>query len=193
VLFSHPADFTPVCTTEFMAFAKAFPEFQKRGVEIIGLSIDSVFSHIAWVSNIEEKFGVSIPFPVIADLDMKVATAYGMVHPDASDTQAVRAVFFIDPEQKLRAMIYYPLANGRSIKEILRLIDSLQTGDKHNVATPEGWEPGQQVIVKPPATHADAKERLGKPGCVDWYFTQTRSLTSTCRVLVARPVLGLSR
>ncbi len=171
VLFSHPADFTPVCTTEFIAFAKAFDEFQKRGCELLGLSIDGVQSHIAWAENIEKNFGVKIPFPIIADLSMKVARAYGMIHPDADDTQTVRTVFVIDPDQKVRAMIYYPLANGRSVQEILRLLDALQTGDKHNVATPEGWKPGDKVLVKPPSTQEGAKERLGQPGCIDWYIT----------------------
>ena len=175
VLFSHPADFTPVCTTEFLAFAKRFDEFQKRNTQVIGLSIDSIYSHIAWVRNIEEKFGVKIPFPVIADLDMKVAKLYGMIHPNASDTSAVRAVFVIDPEQKMRAMIYYPLTNGRSIDEVLRLVDALQTTDKHQVATPENWHPGEEVIVPPPTTQADADKRVREPYEVtDWYFSKKK-------------------
>jgi peroxiredoxin (alkyl hydroperoxide reductase subunit C) len=127
ILFSHPADFTPVCTTEFVAFTGIYPELQKRGVDLIGLSIDSNFSHIAWVRNIEEKLGVKIPFPIIADIDMKVASKYGMVHPGASNTQAVRAVFIIDDKGVLRAMLYYPMSNGRNMDEILRLVDALQT------------------------------------------------------------------
>ncbi|MFZ5514010.1 MAG: peroxiredoxin, partial [Pseudomonadota bacterium] len=122
VLFSHPADFTPVCTTEFTAFAKAHKDFQAINCELLGLSIDSHYSHIAWDRNIEEKFGVKITFPIIADLSMNVAKAYGMVHPGASDTQAVRATFIIDPNGVLRAMLYYPMSNGRSIPEILRLV-----------------------------------------------------------------------
>jgi peroxiredoxin (alkyl hydroperoxide reductase subunit C) len=171
VLFSHPADFTPVCTTEFMAFAKAYPEFQKLNCELLGLSIDSNFAHIAWVRNIKEKFGVDIPFPIIEDLSMRVAHAYGMIQPGASDTSAVRATFVIDEKGVLRAMVYYPMSNGRSIPEFLRLVTALQTSDKHGVATPEGWKPGDKVIVPAPKTAADAETRMKEGGeCVDWYF-----------------------
>ncbi len=171
VLFSHPADFTPVCTTEFMAFARRAEEFRARNCELLGLSIDSTYSHLAWVRNIREKFGVDIPFPIIADLDMKVATAYGMIHPGAADTSTVRATFVIDDRGVLRAMLYYPMTNGRSIDEILRLVSALQTTDAHHVATPEGWQPGEQVIVPPPATVAAAEQRLQEGHeCVDWYF-----------------------
>ena len=171
VLFSHPADFTPVCTTEFMAFAQAHDEFQALGADLLGLSIDSTFSHLAWVRNIQDKFGVAIPFPIIADLSMRVAHAYGMVMPGASDTSAVRATFLIDPQGVLRAMVYYPLSNGRSVPEVLRLLTALQTSDAHGVATPEGWRPGAPVIVPPPKTAAAAEAR-GAEGydCVDWYF-----------------------
>jgi peroxiredoxin 2/4 len=173
VLFSHPADFTPVCTTEFMAFAKKHEEFKKRNTEVIGLSIDSIFSHIAWVRNIKEKFDVEIPFPIIEDLKMEVARKYGMLQPGASDTQAVRAVFFIDPEQKLRAMVYYPLSNGRSIDEFIRVLDAMQTSDKYKVATPENWKPGDKVIVPPPATQKAAEERVNSEYEVtDWYFSK---------------------
>ena len=172
VLFSHPADFTPVCTTEFMAFAKMAPEFNKRNYELLGLSIDSHHSHIAWMRNIKEKFGVEIPFPIIADLKMEVAQAYGMIHPGAADTSAVRATFMIDPEGILRAMVYYPMSNGRSIPEFLRLLDALQTSDEHGVATPEGWKPGDKVIVPPAATAEAAEERMNSDDydCVDFYF-----------------------
>ena len=173
VLFSHPADFTPVCTTEFMAFAKKAADFEKINTKVIGLSIDSVFSHLAWVRNIEQNFGVKIPFPVIADLDMKVAKLFGMIHPSASDTSAVRAVFVIDDKGILRAMVYYPLSNGRSIDEIFRVVTALQTSDKFGVATPENWQPGQQVIVPPPQTQ-DAAEKRSKEGYdyIDWYFSK---------------------
>jgi peroxiredoxin (alkyl hydroperoxide reductase subunit C) len=171
VLFSHPADFTPVCTTEFVAFAQIHPELEKRNVQLVGLSIDSIYSHIAWVRNIEEKIGVKIPFPIIADLDMRVATAYGMVHPNASSTQAVRAVFVIDDRGMLRAMIYYPLSNGRNMDEILRLIDALQTSDREDVATPANWRPGDKVVVSPPKTQEGAEVRVGEGyECVDWYL-----------------------
>ena len=173
VLFSHPADFTPVCTTEFIAFAKKNAEFEKLNTKIIGLSIDSVYSHLAWVRNIKEKFGIEIPFPVIADLDMHVAKLYGMVHPGASDTSAVRAVFIIDDNGILRAMVYYPLSNGRSIDEILRVLTALQTALKYGVATPENWKPGDKVIVPPPLTQ-EAAERRSNEGYeyVDWYFSK---------------------
>ena len=171
VLFSHPADFTPVCTTEFMAFAKAYPEFQKLNCELLGLSIDSYYSHVAWVRNIKEKFGVEIPFPIIEDLSMKVAKAYGMIHPGAADTSAVRATFVIDDKGILRAMVYYPMTNGRSIPEFVRLVSALQTSDLNKVATPEGWQPGDKVIVPPPGTADDAEKRMEEGyECTDWYF-----------------------
>lgn len=171
VLFSHPADFTPVCTTEFIAFAKAYDRFKGLNCDLLGLSIDSNFAHVAWVRNIKEKFGVDIPFPIIEDLSMKVAGAYGMIQPGASDTSAVRATFLIDPEGTLRAMVYYPMSNGRSVEEFLRLLEALQTSDEHGVATPENWHRGEQVIVPPPATAAEAATRLTEGyDCTDWYF-----------------------
>jgi len=176
VLFSHPADFTPVCTTEFIAFAQRHEEFQKKNTELLGLSIDSNYAHIAWVRNIKEKFGVDIPFPIIEDLSMKVANAYGMIQPGASDTSAVRATFVIDPDGILRAMVYYPMTNGRSIDEFLRLVTALQTSDSNACATPENWQPGEQVIVPPPATIDDANERANEGyDYTDWYFSK-RSL-----------------
>lgn len=173
ILFSHPADFTPVCTTEFIEFAKLNPELQKRNVKIIGNSIDSVYSHIAWVRNIEEKTGVHIPFPVIADLDQKVAKLYNMVHEATNVTAAVRAVFFIDPKRTIRAIIYYPLNVGRNFDEILRVIDALQTADKNGVACPANWRPGQDVVVPPPTTTAAAAERVKTPNITitDWYLS----------------------
>jgi peroxiredoxin (alkyl hydroperoxide reductase subunit C) len=171
VLFSHPADFTPVCTTEFVAFAKIYPELQKRNTELLGLSIDSVHSHIAWARTIEEKFGVKIPFPIIEDLKQEVSGKYGMVHPGQSGTAAVRCVFVIDPKQIVRAIIYYPLSTGRNMDEILRLIDSLQTVDEHKIATPADWRPGDEVIVPAPGTQAGAEERLNEGyRCVDWFL-----------------------
>jgi len=152
VLFSHPADFTPVCTTEFVALARRAEEFAQRNVKLVGLSIDSIHSHLAWLRNIEEKLGVKIPFPVIADVDMKVANKFGMIHPAASTTAAVRALFVIDPDGFIQAMVYYPLQTGRSIDEILRLIDALQTTHQHYVATPADWRPGEKVVVPPPLT-----------------------------------------
>ncbi|HQK52446.1 MAG TPA: peroxiredoxin [Myxococcota bacterium] len=171
VLFSHPADFTPVCTTEFIAFAKAWPKFQEMNTELLGLSIDSLFAHVAWVRTIREKFGVEIPFPIIEDLSMRVAQSYGMIQPGASNTSAVRATFIIDDKGILRAMVYYPMSNGRSIPEFLRLVKALQTTDAHGVATPEGWQPGDKVIVPPPVTveGADARMKEGYE-CTDWFF-----------------------
>ena len=171
VLFSHPADFTPVCTTEFMAFAKHHAAFQALNCELLGLSIDSYYSHVAWVRNIKEKFDVEIPFPIIEDLSMKVANAYGMIHPGAADTSAVRATFIIDPEGILRAMVYYPMSNGRSIAEFVRLVSAMQTSDANGVATPEAWQPGDAVIVPPPADMDAAEARMNEGyECTDWYF-----------------------
>lgn len=176
VLFSHPADFTPVCTTEFIGFANRAADFAELNCELLGLSIDSVHSHIAWARSIEEKFGVNIPFPIIADLSMEVAKSYGMIQPGASDTAAVRATFFIDPTGILRAMVYYPMSNGRSVDEFVRVLKALQTSDTHKVATPENWQPGQDVIVPPPATMADAEARKSQGyNYIEWYFS-TKSL-----------------
>lgn len=174
ILFSHPADFTPVCTTEFMAFAKLQNELDKRGVKLLGNSIDSVYSHIAWVRSIKQNFDVDIQFPIIADLDMKVSKLYGMLHEASSATAAVRAVFFIDPSQKLRAMIYYPLNVGRNFDEIVRVIDALQTADQHGVACPADWRPGDDVIVPPPATTQAADQRVQDKSVkvTDWYFSK---------------------
>jgi peroxiredoxin (alkyl hydroperoxide reductase subunit C) len=158
VLFSHPGDFTPVCTTEFVALARLDEEFAKRNVKLVGLSVDSIHSHLAWLRNIEEKLGVKIPFPVIADVDMKVANKFGMIHPDASTTAAVRALFVIDPEGFIQALVYYPLQTGRSTDEILRLVDALQTTYQHHVATPADWRPGEKVIVPPPLTQEQVEE-----------------------------------
>lgn len=171
ILFSHPADFTPVCTTEFIAFAEIAGALKTRGVELLGLSIDSTYSHIAWVRTIEEKFGVEVPFPIIADLDTKVATAYGMIMPGESTTATSRAVFVIDPAGVTRAMIYYPMTIGRNMDEILRLIDALQVTDEHGVATPANWRPGERVIVPPPKTVDDARARVAAGyDCTDWFF-----------------------
>jgi peroxiredoxin (alkyl hydroperoxide reductase subunit C) len=174
ILFSHPADFTPVCTTEFLAFARGYERFRKLGCELLGLSIDSNYSHLAWIRNIKEKFGVEIPFPIIDDLSMRIAHDYGMIQPGASDTSAVRATFFIDPAGKVRAMVYYPMTNGRSVEEFLRLLEALQTSDRHGIATPEGWRPGEKVMVPPPATAKDAEARAHAGyEYTDWYFSKT--------------------
>ena len=173
ILFSHPADFTPVCTTEFMAFAKRQQDFAALNTELLGLSIDSHYAHIAWIRSIKDNFNVDINFPIIADLSMEVARAYGMVQPGVSDTSAVRATFVIDPKGILRAMVYYPMPNGRSVDEFLRLIQALQTSDAHGVATPEAWQPGDKVIVPPPATTEATKNRASEGyETIDWYFSR---------------------
>lgn len=164
VLFSHPADFTPVCTTELGEFARRHGEFAALNTKLIGLSVDSVHSHLAWIENMKTTVGVEVPYPLIADLDMKVASLYGMIHPGASSTATVRAVFVIDPKRIVRAMIYYPLSNGRNIEEILRLVQSLQTADGKACATPVNWKPGEKVIVPPPKTVAEVSERLSHKG-----------------------------
>lgn len=175
VLFSHPADFTPVCTTEFIGFAEAAPEFEKLNTQLIGVSIDSVYSHIAWIRNIEQHFGVKITFPLIADLSMNVASRYGMIHPGASTTATVRAVFVIDPQQTIRAIIYYPLTTGRMVAEIKRLVQALQLNTEKGLATPEGWQPGDKCIVPAPLTQKDAEARVKSNFEVtDWYFSKTQ-------------------
>lgn len=157
VLFSHPADFTPVCSTEFLAFARRQKEFEELGVQLVGLSIDSIYSHLAWLKDLEEMSRIAINFPVIADLDMKVSKLYGMIHPAASETAAVRAVFIIDPNGILRGMLYYPLITGRNIDEILRFIRALQFTDRTGLNTPADGQPGEPGIVKPPATLDEVK------------------------------------
>jgi len=171
VLFSHPADFTPVCTTEFIAFSRIAEELKSLNVQLLGLSIDSVHSHLAWIRNIKEKMGVDIPFPIIADIDMKVAKKYGMIHTGQSSTSAIRAVFFIDDKGILRAMIYYPLTAGRFMPEIIRLVKSLQTTDKYGVSTPANWQPGEKVVVPAPKNKAEMDKRLSEGyECKDWYL-----------------------
>jgi peroxiredoxin 2/4 len=171
VLFSHPADFTPVCTTEFLAFASIHDELRALNVQLLGLSVDSISAHLAWIHDIQEKMGVRIPFPVIADLNMKVAHAYGMIHQGQSSTAAVRCVFFIDDKGIMRAMIYYPLQNGRFMPEIIRLVKALQTTDKYKVSTPANWQPGDKVVIPAPKTAAEMEKRPTEGyECKDWYL-----------------------
>jgi peroxiredoxin 2/4 len=174
VFFSHPADFTPVCTTEMTGFALRQDEFTAMNTELIGLSIDSIHSHLAWVNNVREKTGVYFQFPIIADLDMKVSKAYGMLQPNESETAAVRAVFFIDPSKKIRLIMYYPLNVGRNMDEIVRALQALQFADKHKVAMPLNWQPGEQVIVPPPKTLAEMDARIADTTCekVDFYLAK---------------------
>lgn len=161
ILFSHPADFTPVCSTELTEFARRNDEFTRRNTKLIGLSIDSIHSHLAWRENLKQILDVEIPYPLIADLDMKVSTAYGMLHPAASGTATVRAVFIIDPHRMVRALVYYPMNVGRNIDEVMRLLEALQTADKNSCALPVNWKPGDKVIVPPPKTVSEVKEREG--------------------------------
>jgi peroxiredoxin (alkyl hydroperoxide reductase subunit C) len=180
ILFSHPADFTPVCTTEFMTFALMQEELKKLNTELIGLSIDSIYAHIAWLRTIKEKIefngmkNIEVKFPLIEDLRMDVAKKYGMVQPNASTTQAVRAVFIIDDNAKVRAILYYPLSSGRNMQEIKRLVIAIQKADKEGIATPANWQPGDDVIIPPPGSCGAAKDRVeskeeGKY-CLDWFM-----------------------
>ncbi len=159
ILFSHPADFTPVCTTEMSGFALRSEEFAAKNTKLIGLSIDSIHAHVAWVNNVKKNTGVVFNFPIIADIDMKVAQLYGMLQPNENATEAVRAVFFIDPKGKIRLIMYYPLNVGRNMDEIIRALTALQTADKFAVALPLNWQPGEKVIVPPPKTVPEMEER----------------------------------
>jgi peroxiredoxin (alkyl hydroperoxide reductase subunit C) len=160
LLFSHPADFTPVCSTELTELAKRNGEFESRNFKLIGLSIDSIHSHLAWVQNLAKILDTKLPYPLIADTDKQVAEAYGMIHSGESSTVTVRALFFIDPQRTIRAIIYYPLNVGRSVDEILRVVDALQTADGNGVACPVNWKKGDKVIVPPPKTEKDVAARL---------------------------------
>ncbi|MHB8621473.1 MAG: peroxiredoxin [Chloroflexota bacterium] len=174
VLFSHPADFTPVCSTEFAAFSRRWDDFARRGVQLIGISVDSVQSHLAWIDSINTRLNVDVPFPVIADLDMKISQQFGMIHPGASATATIRAVFFIDPNQVVRAIIYYPMQVGRNMDEILRVVDALQLVDGKAVSTPADWKPGDPVVVPAPATvEALKKRKAGEEGLEvkEWYLS----------------------
>ncbi len=164
VLFSHPADFTPVCSTELTEFARRAAEFKALNAKLIGLSVDSVHSHLAWIQNLKQIMGVSIEYPMIADLDMKVAQLYGMIHPGASVTATVRAVFIIDPKHVIRAIVYYPMNAGRNVDEIVRIITALQTADTNACALPVNWRPGDKVVVPPPKTMAEVAERESHRG-----------------------------
>jgi peroxiredoxin (alkyl hydroperoxide reductase subunit C) len=189
ILFSHPSDFTPVCTTEFIGFAKHHDEFKALNTELLGLSIDSVFSHIAWIRSIKDSFGVDIGFPIIEDLSMNVARSYGMIHPGASDTSAVRATFIIDPKGIMRAMFYYPMSNGRSIAEFVRIITALQESDRSGNATPENWKSGEACIVPPPRTTADAETRMNSEHDVtDWYFSKTKAAPASDAKMATPPL-----
>ena len=179
ILFSHPADFTPVCTSEFITFAHLESKFEKANCKLIGLSIDGLYSHIAWLRTIKEKIAfngmknIEVKFPLIEDITMEIAKKYGMIQPGESKTQAVRAVFFIDPKGLVRALIYYPLSLGRNFDEIYRALIAMQTSDKFSVATPADWTPGKDVIVSPASSCGVAEERMittDELHCEDWFF-----------------------
>lgn len=179
ILFSHPADFTPVCTTEFISFAVLEEEFAKLNTKLIGLSVDGLMSHIAWLRTIREKIefkghkNVEVKFPLIEDISMNVAKKFGMIQPNAASTQAVRAVFVIDPKGIVRAIIYYPLSTGRNFDELIRLVQALQTADAYGVATPADWRPGDDIIVPPAGSCGVANQRMSGEAdmqCQDWFF-----------------------
>lgn len=179
ILFSHPADFTPVCTSEFMTFATREPEFNALNCKLVGLSVDGLYSHIAWLRTIKEKIeykgmkNVEVTFPLIEDITMEVAVKYGMMQPGESNTKAVRAVFVIDPKGIVRTIIYYPLSMGRNFDELLRIVKALQTADEYQIATPADWQPGDDVIVPTAGSCGVAKDRVESPGemtCHDWFF-----------------------
>jgi peroxiredoxin (alkyl hydroperoxide reductase subunit C) len=174
VLFSHPADFTPVCTTEMSGFATRKAEFEALNAELVGLSIDSIHAHLAWVNNVKNNTGVYFDFPIIADIDMKVSKLYGMLQPNESETAAVRAVFFIDPKKKIRLIMYYPLNVGRNMDEILRVLEALQVSDANGVALPLNWKKGDRVIVPPPKNLDEMQERIDGdyPEKVDFYLVK---------------------
>jgi peroxiredoxin (alkyl hydroperoxide reductase subunit C) len=174
VLFSHPADFTPVCSTELTEFGRRYKEFEQRGVKLIGISVDSIHSHLAWHQNLSKILGVSLPYPIIADSTRAVSELYGMIHPGASATVTVRALFVIDPKRVVRALIYYPLNIGRNVEEVIRVIDALQTADKNGVACPVNWKPGDKVIVPPPKTEKEVADRLALQNVerLDFYLTK---------------------
>jgi peroxiredoxin (alkyl hydroperoxide reductase subunit C) len=168
LFFSHPADFTPVCTSEFVALARAHERFEALGCDLLALSVDSLFSHLAWVRSIHVQFAIEIPFPIVEDPSMAIARAYGMISPRAPDAAMVRAVFVIDPEGIIRAITWYPMTTGRNVEELLRLLAALQVTDAYDVSTPEGWQPGQDVLLAPPLIASDAINATEGGG--DWYF-----------------------
>jgi peroxiredoxin 2/4 len=168
VLFSHPADFTPVCTSEFIAFARRAPHFTAIGCDLLGLSIDSLYAHLAWVHAIRQEFGVEIPFPIIEDVSMAISRAYGMLPEDATDTSDVRATFVIDPAGVVRALLYYPMDIGRDVGEVLRLVQALQAADREVAATPEGWRPGDPLIEPPPHDTEELDAAVSRGGA--WYY-----------------------
>ncbi len=195
ILFSHPADFTPVCTSEFITFASMEDQFADAGCKLVGLSIDGLYSHIAWLRTIKEKIeykgmkDVEVNFPLIEDITMEVAKMYGMIQPNEDSTKAVRAVFYIDPKGIIRAMIYYPLSLGRNFDELYRVLQALKTADEFDVATPADWRPGDDLIIGPAGSCGTAKDRMdGKEDmvCQDWFFCQKKMDKETVLAAVAK-------
>ncbi len=197
IFFSHPADFTPVCTTEFMTFASLEEEFARLNTKLVGLSVDGLYSHIAWLRTIKDKIefkgmsGVEVNFPLIDDITMEIARKYGMIMPGEDTTKAVRAVFVVDPNGVIRTIIYYPLSLGRNFDELRRVVVALQTADALGVATPADWRPGDPVIVPPPGSCGTARDRVAEPGegvtVVDWFFsTQEVSVEQVEQAIAAR-------
>lgn len=174
LLFSHPADFTPVCTSEFIALQQAAGQFDALGCALLGLSVDSLYAHIAWVRDIEARFGVCITFPIVEDISMSISRLYGMIHEGSATTATVRSVFVIDPEGYVRALIHYPATVGRSVEELLRVVNALQESDACNVATPEGWRPGDAAVLPPPLDQSEAQRREAARGAA-WYYTLAQS------------------
>lgn len=170
VFFAHPADFTPVCASEFIAFSKAYDQFQALNCDLLGLSVDSLFSHIAWVSSIHDRFGVEVPFPIVEDPSMAIAKAYGMLHPGADSSATVRASFVIDPHGLIRAITWYPMNVGRNVEELLRLVSALQLSEREQVFTPEGWRPGDAVLAAPPLAAPGPKAWSPSAEQPDWYY-----------------------
>lgn len=196
ILFSHPADFTPVCTSEFMTFASLMPEFEKYNCKLVGLSVDGLYSHIAWLRTIKDKIeykgmkDVEVTFPLIEDITMEVAKMYGMMQPGESSTKAVRAVFVVDPKGIVRTVLYYPLSLGRNFDEILRIVIALQTADAFSVATPADWRPGDDVIVPTAGSCGVAKERMESKEemtCYDWFFCTKKLDKETVMNKIRKP------
>ena len=174
ILFAHPADFTPVCTSEFIALQKAKPTFDRLECALLGLSVDSIYSHVAWVRNIQEKFGIQIEFPIVEDISMAISSSYQMIDEASTTTATVRAVFFIDPEGILRAKIVYPMQVGRSVDEIVRTLSALQAVDASGESAVEGWLPGEPTVPMAPTTLEEASGALKNPGQVEWYYSNDR-------------------
>ena len=203
ILFSHPADFTPVCTTEFMTFASMMDDFRLHNTELVGLSVDGLCSHIAWLRTIQEKItfrdmsNVEVTFPLIEDITMEVANKYGMIMPGEADTQAVRAVFVIDPAGVIRTILHYPLSLGRNFDELLRIIQGLQVADAFNVACPADWRPGERVIVPPAGSCGAAKDRMDchEDGveCVDWFFCTKELSEDDIKAAIHHPSVAATR